>query len=438
MEILFVWTGPCNYVFSEDSSNKTLYHKLRPMISSSFLKPQTFPILAALTPKEHTIEIVEGGHEAINYNKEYDLVAITCTTAYAFLAYDIADEFRKRGVTVVLGGWHPSALPEEAKQHADSVVVGEAEETWPQLLHDLGNGKLKAFYELKRPVDPKLIPHPYNIYPRGTQLAIHASRGCPNRCEFCAITNMKFRHIYRVRDIQDVIKDIISNSGKNFAFYDDSLTINPRYTKQLFKEIKGLNKKFIAYGNIDVLGKDEELLKLAREAGCICWMVGFESISQESLKSVGKKTNTVKKYAENVKKIHDRGMSVLGFFVFGFDYDKLDVFEKTDEMVSECDIDTPKPIILTPLPGTPLYNRIEKEGRILSKDWSKYDFRHVVFQPRHMSPEELYFNTIDLHKRWFKTSNIVKRLIKSVVLGFHPFSLTMMNNIRIKYSMYQD
>ncbi|HID26053.1 MAG TPA: B12-binding domain-containing radical SAM protein [Thermoplasmata archaeon] len=350
----------------------------------------------------------------------------------------LENEFRKRGVFVVLGGWHPSALPEEAKQHADSVVIGEAEETWPQLLKDLENKKTKPFYIPTRPVDPKLIPFPFNVYPDGPILGVQATRGCPFGCEFCAITNMRFRNVFRMRAVEDVVEEIKTLPGKTFNFHDNSLTINPTYTKQLLREMKGLDKKFYAFGNINVLGSDEELLKLASEAGCVGWLIGFESMSQESLDIVGKKTNVVQTYLDSVSKIHDYGMIILGSFVFGFDGDKKEVFDLTDDFVRKSEIDVPDAMILTPYPGTPLYDKLEREGRILTKNWSKYNFEHVVFKPKHMTPDELLENTKGLYRKWHGTPHFMKRVIKSFWLGGRAALETTMQNLYMKLLRYQE
>ena len=435
MRILFIWPKIHNPIYKEFDLEKSLFYKLTPMLPEliSFSNSLTFPILSALTPNKHSVEVMEVNSRDVNFNKKYDVVGITCTTASAYLSYEIADEFRKNGSFVVLGGYHPSALPEEAKQHADAVVIGEAEETWPQLLRDMDAGKPKQFYEIERPVNAELIPQQHNIYKKDTGFVIQATRGCPNRCEFCSISNMKFRHLFRTRPIENVVEEIRSYPGKSFAFYDDSLTINPEYTKQLFKSIKNLNKRFISYGNINVLGKDEELLKVASEAGCTTWMIGFESVSPQSLKCAGKKTNKVEIYAKHVKKIHEYGMSIIGFFVFGFDHDTLDCFDKTTDMINRCEIDAPLPFILTPLPGTPLFTRLNHAGRILTHDWNKYNLGNVVFQPRYMTPEELLNNSIRTHKEWYKISNNVRRILKSLKFGLRPFVSTTTNNFFTKY-----
>jgi radical SAM superfamily enzyme YgiQ (UPF0313 family) len=403
-----------------------------------FPKPLTFPILAAVTPKEHTVEIIEGGPRDIDYDEEYDLVGITLPTRYALWAYEIADEFRRRGVSVVLGGWHASALPQEAIQHADSVIIAEAEETWPQLLKDFENKKMKSFYYPERAVEPELIPHPLNIYSQGPLLGVQATRGCPYGCEFCAITNMKFGNIFRMRKIEDVIDEIQELPDKVFNFHDNSLTINPDYTKELFREMIGFNKKFYGFGNIDILGKDEELLRLASEAGCVGWLIGFESMSQESINMIGKKTNIVQTYLSSVKKIHDYGMIILGSFVFGFDGDKLDVFDKTDDFVRKSEVDVPDVMILTPFPGTPLFDRLEKEERIVTKDWNKYNHEHVVFEPKYMTRQELLENSGTLYKKWYRWPTSTKRMIKSLRFGRRSFIETTMQSFYQKLSKFQE
>lgn len=423
-----------------DELSKSTTLRLPRFLSSRvllFRKSLTFPILAALTPEKHSVEYIEKEPKHIDYDKQYDLVAISSITQYVHLTYEIADEFRRRGATVVIGGWHASALPEEAKQHADSVVVAEAEETWPQLLKDFERGKLKSFYVPIRPVDPKQIPRPRNIYQKQVGFGIQATRGCPYSCDFCATTAMKFRNIFRKRAVDDVIEDIKSVNTKTFFFQDDSLTIYPEYTKQIFRKMKELNKKFVAFGNIDVLSRDKDFLKLAHEAGCIGWMIGFESISQEALESIGKRTNKAKRYKDAIRKIRDHGMVISGNFMFGFDSDTPDIFNKTDDFVNKSEIDMPFYYILTPYPGTPLFDRLEKEGRILTRDWSKYDSRYnVVFEPKHMTPNELLKRTLEIRRNQYNTSRYIIRTIKSMKFGFHQFLDTFAMNSFYKLTGY--
>ncbi|MCK4365204.1 MAG: B12-binding domain-containing radical SAM protein [Thermoplasmatales archaeon] len=434
MKILFVRS-------TEISSLDRMFSHLPvrfPSLIYFYHKALTIPILAALTPKEHTIEIDEGQFKDINFDNPCDLVAISTITRYALNAYEIADEFRKRGIPVVLGGYHPSALPDEAKQHADSVVIGEAEETWPQLLKDFQNGKIKPFYVPTRPVAPSLIPHPrLDILPKGAGVGVHATRGCPYGCDFCSITHMKFRNKFRMKPVDFVIDEIKMIPNKTFFLFDNSVTINKKYSKELFRKMKGLNKKFIGYGNIDLFGKDEEFLKLASEAGATMWMIGLESIYQETLDYVGKKTNIVKEYISTIKKIHDYGMLIFGLFAFGFDTDKLDIFDTTDAFVSKSEIDVPYFHTLSPEPGTPIYKKLDAEGRILTKDWSKYSQAdEVVFQPKHMTPEELLYNTYRLRENQYKLSNCFNRIYRARKIGTYVFFESAWSNLYMRHIIH--
>ncbi|RLF26190.1 MAG: B12-binding domain-containing radical SAM protein [Thermoplasmata archaeon] len=405
------------FILPECESWKLVFHKMG--------HPKSFLHLAAVTPRDHEIEIVDERRNKINFNKNYDIVGITTYTANAFHAYEIADKFRKNGVKVVLGGYHVSALPEEAKQHADSVVIGEAEETWPQLLKDFEKGKLKPFYKETRPVDLSAIP-PIIDKKRFAEKSflrnnIQSSRGCPYGCEFCAITNYSAGRIFRTRPIEYVVEELKSMPQKNIWMDDPSLTINPDYTKKLFKAIKPLNKRLMCRGNVDVLSKDDEFLKLASEAGCAEWFVGFESISQENINDVGKVTNKVEYYKNAIKKIHEHGMLVTGSFMFGLDHDRKNVFSNTLDFINEMEIDDAGFFILTPFPGTPLYERLDREKRILTKDWSKYTWKEVVFQPKQMLPEELQQGYNQMSKEFNSFFNRMRRIIRSAQLGYGPF-----------------
>jgi len=401
---------------------------------SGFRYSMTFQMLASLTPPIHDVEFTEGQKADINFENKYDLVGITSITSHANIAYDIADEFRRRGVAVVLGGYHPSALPEEAKQHADAVVIGEAEETWPQLIRDKEHGTLKPYYIPSRPVPPEKIPKLGKAFFNQKGVGIQATRGCPYSCDFCSISNMKYRRVFRKRPIEDVLDEIQRYVGKLFVFQDSSMTADPAYAKSLFKEMKGLNKKFLVQGNIHQLNNDEELLRLASEAGCILWSFGLESVCQASVDSVGKTTNRVEDYLVAIQKIHDCGAIVDVSFMFGLDYDTTDVFSETDEFVRRSEIDIPCGMVLTPYPGTPLYQRLEREHRILTKDWSKYTQQHVVFQPKQMTPEELLHNNQNINRRWFKMVPATMRALRSMKFGVYPFSEVFTSNIFWKLS----
>ncbi len=390
-------------------------------------------ILATVTPKNHSIKMVDDSVEEIDFDSDVDLVAMTTFTRSAPRAYEIADEFRRRGKKVVLGGWHVSALPHEAKQHADSVVIGEGEDIFPQLLKDLERNELKPFYEQEKPVDLNSLPLPtkkermqYNRNPFFQ--SVEMSKGCPNGCNFCSISYRKFGNIHRTKSIENVIKELQTIPQKIITFTDASMTTNPNYTKQLFREMKGLNKIFACEGNTNILARDEELLRLAADAGCISWYVGFESVSQETINSIGKTSNKVENYKAVIKKIHDHGMCVSAAFMFGFDTDKPDVFDNTIETIRDWEIDLLDFSTLTPYPGTPLFSQLDNEKRILTRDWEKYDSYHVVFKPKQMSPEELLNGVQRMWTAFNTPLNSLKRMINSMKLGLYPFANTCMRN----------
>ena len=381
--------------------------------------------LAAVTPKKYDLEINEDiKPKNINYNGDYDLVGISTVTPSAPYAYIIADKFKECGKTVVLGGYHPSILPDEAKQHADSVVIGEADLLWPKLLEDFENNKLQSYYEQNEMIDLNLIPNPERerLPSYGVPVS-YATRGCPVGCQFCSIHYNKHGNVYRKKSVEKVIEDIKSLNSKSIYLADASLTIDVEYTKRLFRELKGLNKKFLnCMGNVNVLAKDDELLKLASEAGCILWHTGFESVSQETLNSIGKKTNKVEEYKATIKKINDYGMVLFGEFVFGFDSDTPDIFKKTEKIINKWNF-LPGFQILTPYPGSPLFNKFEREGRILTKDWEKYTTQNVVFKPKNMSETQLEEGVKYLLKNFYSYPRVFKAALKNLKFGFNKYSI---------------
>lgn len=407
------------YHASYDSKIKAIFHKT--FLKTTYHKSLGLESLAEVTPKKHEVIIKKAHYNNVDFDDNYDLIGIRSITIDAPSTYKMSDRLRKRGHTVVLGGYHPSAMPKEAKKHADSVVIGEGEKIWPQLLKDFENNRLKPFYHQSNPVESSNIPTLKNHDPQDFYPAIQASRGCPYQCEFCSETIVNTKQFFRPRSIDNVIEEIKSIPTKSFIFHDASLTINPTYTKKLFRSMIKLNKRFFCNGNADILGKDVDLLRLARDAGCVGWLIGFESISQKSLDGVKKKTNIIENYEKAIDRIHDHNMMVCGTFVLGFDGDTIDVFDRTKEFVYSSGIDIPDALILTPFPGTALFNRLDKSGRILTKDWSKYDHRHVVFKPKNMTSQQLLINTNNLYKDFFRLRDILKRSIKSIKLGYYPF-----------------
>lgn len=404
----------------------------------AYFKSLALEQIAALTPPNHNVEIVVETFKKIDFTKDYDLIGISCLTCNVLRGYEIADEFRRLGKKVVLGGYHPSALPNEAKQHADSVVIGEAELTWPLLLKDIQNNKLKQFYQSNKFVDPDMIPAPRRLKTgKPGTVPIQASRGCPYKCKFCSMHKVEGT-IFRPRPIKNVIDEICEIKSKNLFFSDSSMTINPEYTKSLFKKIKDYNKKFQCFGNINVLGKDNDLLRISSDAGCIRWLIGIESISQVTINNINKQSNIVKKYHAAIKKIKDHGMMATGLFMFGFDTDKPDVFKKTLEAMYKWDLDSISCSILTPYPGTAIFEQLKKENRLKSYNWSNYTEGKVNFIPKNFSEEQLTEGVRYILSNFYSYSRIMKRTIESKNLDPYIFYKKILGNLLIKGIFYKE
>jgi radical SAM superfamily enzyme YgiQ (UPF0313 family) len=316
----------------------------------------------------------------------------------------------------VLGGYHPTALPQEAKKHADSIVLSWTEAVWPELLRDAERGKLKPFYGPNQNFDMADIPSLRRELIRHNPFlgAVQSTRGCSNRCEFCAITSF-CKHGVRQRPIKKVVEEIKNMPNKFFIFHDPHLTINRKYARELFEEMikHGIKKSWVANGTTNILLKaDDKFLNLARKSGCVEWFIGFESVSQAALNNIKKTHNKVEDFKKLVQRLHDHGMAVQGGIIFGFDEDTPDIFDTTLEKIYELEIDVMEINILTPYPGTPLYSRLEKEDRILTKDWSRYNQVDIVYQPKNMTVKELYNGARKVAKEFYSWNDIIKRDIK--------------------------
>jgi radical SAM superfamily enzyme YgiQ (UPF0313 family) len=390
----------------------------------------TLQQLAGIIPPDHDVTAKdENRGDTINYDTHYDVVCISSNTAAATRAYEIADAFRQHQTPVILGGYHPSALPEEAKQHADAVITGEAELSLPQALQDLLHGTLQPFYH-HEPIDPTHIPFARRdvidyLLPTA---ALEATRGCPINCEFCFVRNVKGSP-YRKRPIDHVLGEIQSIKHKHLMFYDASLTMDPTYTKSLFKAMADLNRHFTCYGNLNVLGKDDDLLRIASEAGCLGWCIGFETISQTTLDSIGKTTNKVKDFVAAVKKIRDHNMNVTGSFIFGFDDHTRQSFQETSAMIDVLDISLACINILTPYPGTRLFERFRQDGRITTYDWSHYTGMEPVFQPHHMTQQELLEGAYEVLDHFYSVAPTMRRIQGTMKFGVHPFIESISGNL---------
>lgn len=405
------------------------YEKL--LLNTFSILPSLFARqLSAITLKKHSVTIANERYSSINFNEDYDIVLINFNFSSVTRAFDIADTFKQKNIMVVLSGWYPSIFPNDAKNHSDSVLIGKNETCWLELLDDFENDKLKPFYGPKKFDKSVKIP-PTNIKIPGFMMtgAIEATRGCPYLCEFCPEANIPGGSQFFTRPIDEVVYEIKSLPQKTIMFYDSSLTVDPTYTKSLFKKMKGLHKKFFCNGNVDILAHDTELVRLSKEAGCIAWLIGFESISQHTIDFVGKTTNKVVEYEQAIRNIHDNHMVVIGEFIFGFDTDTKEVFKKTLTMIKELEIDIADFSILTPFPNTPLFKKLDNTGRILTKDWSYYDLGHVVFSPNHMTPEELQDGVRCMYNEFYQLPFIIKRMARGLRWGMYPFSVIFARNL---------
>lgn len=361
--------------------------------------PLALLTLAALTSPDVEVTITDENVEPIDFDERVDLVGITFYTCLAPRAYEIADEFRSCGVPVTLGGIHTSMLPEEAVQHADSVVIGEAEEIWPQLISDFREGKMQKFYHAPR--FPDLTDHKNAPIPRWDLLendkycyfTIQTGRGCPHDCDFCSVKVFNGRK-YRHKTIEKVVEEVKTlqkiNPRQPIFFADDNLLAVPSYARALMEALIPLKiNAFWCQSSVDRL-KDDNLSRLLYDAGCQMVFVGFESVSQKSLDLMTKsKINKVEEYKEIVEKVHSHGIAVFGSFVFGSDADDETIFEDTVKFIDDTNISFSMINILTPLPGTRLCQRVENENRLLHRDWKEYDAEKLCFKPKLISAESL-------------------------------------------------
>lgn len=390
-------------------------------------QPLTLTTLAALVPEEHNAELIliDEGIELIPEQLDVDLVAMTVITGTSKRAYDLSEQFRKKGITVVLGGPHVTLVPDEAQQHADAICTGYAEETWPELLKDFANGCLKKIYHQRSDMllGKTAFPKRELMDKRNflTQAVFEATRSCMHDCEFCVAPAAWGRRQYQ-RPIDWVIEDIKRVGQKKIIFIDLNIISDKKYAKELFRQLIPLNIQWFGLSTV-LIAHDEELKELLARSGCKGLLLGLETINDQSLKDAKKRFNESVGYKEVIQDLHHLGISIQGCFVFGLDNDTPDVFDTTVDFAIETGIDLPRFAILTPFPGTPIYNSMIKQGRILTHDWELYDGQHVVFQPRNMSVKQLAEGHEAAWKRVYRWSSIAKRLWNA--RNFKPLALSV-------------
>ncbi len=415
-----------------------LYRRRRGIFKQSLrYMPLTFPTLVALIPDDVPAEVTcyDEGIEEIPLNIDADLIGMTVITGCAPRAYELAKIYRDQGIPVVLGGPHITLIPDEAQEHADSIIVGYAEEEWPRLLRDFQRGEMKARYTQSKDLDLLNSPLPQRtVLPRWKYLTHHvfeATRSCIHGCEFCVAPSAWGRKQLK-KPVAHIIDDMRLMKTKKAIFVDLNLISDREYALELFEAMKYLNIQW--YGlSTTLICQDSVLLDTAAESGCRGLLMGLESINTPNLRDIGKGFNKPSDYAKVVDQLHQRRIALQGCFVFGLDDDTPDVFEKTANFAVEVRIDLPRFAIATPFPGTPLYRRLQSEDRIIDKNWSNYDGQHVVYHPKNMTATQLQQGTAKAWEIAYSWKNMAKRLRTSAA----PWHVTMLTNLGYRHYAYR-
>jgi radical SAM superfamily enzyme YgiQ (UPF0313 family) len=369
--------------------------------------------VAAAMPAGVETQILDEDVQPVDFDTDADLVGISFMTYNAPHAYEIADRFREeKGKPVVVGGFHPTFLPEEAIRHADAVCIGEAENNVSRIIEDFRAGRLQPFYR-SAPADLAMLPVPNRrLYQKGLYApldTIQATRGCPHQCTFCSVTAF-FGHRFRTRPVDAVVGEL-ADLGHYVLFMDDNIAVDREYARELFEKMTPLGKRWFSQCSL-AIADDPELLRLAHESGCRGLFVGLESLSQGNLEGWRKGMNRSADYAKAIERIHAAGIAVFAGIVFGSDDDTPAIFDRTLAFLAEANVDALQATILTPFPGTPLFDEMECDGRVTDRAWSHYDFRHVVFQPKGMTPAELKAGHDRVLSSFYSRRSIVRRLTR--------------------------
>ena len=402
------------------------------------------PLLAALTPDDFEVELCYETIEDVPFDTDAELIGISSMGHAVMRTIDIANKFRALGKTVILGGYMVSLMPEEAKKYCDSVMIGDAEETWGQMIEDYRNGTLKKVYQKKLTKLETPLPRYELVLKKriGNFLPVQAGRGCPKTCSFCSIYCL-YHGQYLRREIPDVIRDIkrVKELGfKQFLLLDDNLFSNREYAFALCSEIKKLKMHWMTQCSIDI-SKDEELLKVVAESGCYVLSFGLESISRESLLGMQKGWAHPDQYSEQLKIIRKYGIDVSTEMVVGAEGDTLESIRETAKFIEENKITVPRFYILTPIPGTQFYDEMKEQNRIYNTDMYSYNACEAVHIPKNMTPEELtkayweLYNEVYSYRSILKRTIFVKNFFRRPITSFFYLGVNLFYRKHIKHGI---
>ncbi len=385
-----------------------------------FVPPITGIHLAAITPPDFQVQVVHQQVERIDFDTSADLIALSFFSGFAPEAYRLAQEFRKRGKRIVAGGPHATFAPDEVLRYFDSVVIGEAESVWAEVLADAAIGRLRDRY-VGKALPLSGIPTPrYDLLPKSffVQRVVQATRGCPFTCSFCTVPTLNPG--FRTRPVAEVIGDIEYDKFRHWWqqkvvwFWDDNLTINRPYIQTLLGAMIPLRKWWLTQASMDI-AEDNSLLNLMKVSGCIGIFFGIESFGVESLKDAHKPQNMTHKYRARIRALHDRGICVMAGFIAGFDHDTPESVVAMARQLYDTGVDVPFLSILTPYRGTPAYAKMASEGRILTgRGWEFYNGYNVSFNPKNMSPDELLQAHRALWREAFSFKYSFRRIVRSL------------------------
>jgi radical SAM superfamily enzyme YgiQ (UPF0313 family) len=389
---------------------------LRPMDSEMKRRmspPLSLVTIASMTPAQHTVYIEDENVERINLGDTPDLVGITVNVDTVYRAIEISKTYRDRGIKVIFGGIHASARPHDMSAHCDSVCIGEAESVWAQIIDDCRQGALKPQYAHSAPTDLSLVPLANWSFIRHREKylfnnVVVTSRGCPFRCEFCYNSCDYVSGKYRNRPVEDILEEVRRIKSRQVMFIDDNFIGNISWTRQLLHEMAALGIVWHAAVSTNVVHHPELIHEMA-QTGCRSLFIGFESINDRSIKSVNKQQNKISEYEELIRLLHANGIMVNASLVFGFDSDTPETFDETLRWLVKNKVETMTGHILTPYPGTVLHKKMEAEGRIICRDLEKYNTSHVVFQPEHLTPEQLQAGYQKMYRDFYSLRNIRRR-----------------------------